>query len=220
MRGCGTILAAALLAPAAARAEPPGELGGEVVVVRRSVGSLVNGPADVVVFLEDAPAAGELPRGPFVVQQVGKAFVPQVLIVPRGATVEFPNRDVYRHNIFSLSPSNPFDLGLYEPGATRSMSFERPGIVALYCNIHPQMLGYVVVVSNPFFARPAADGSFAFRGVPPGKYHLVAWLPFGQLAREAVRVASGQRTQVRLVVRERADATRHNRKDGSPYTAY
>lgn len=215
------ILAAALLAPAAAApAGAPGELRGEVVVVRRSVGSQVKGPEEAVVFLEDAPAVGEMPRGPFVVEQVGKTFDPPVLIVPRGATVEFPNHDIYHHNIFSLSPSNAFDLGLYEPGATRSVTFEHPGIVALYCNIHPQMLGYVVVVANPFFTRPAADGSFALRGVPPGKYHLVAWFPFGRTAREVVRVAPGQRTRVRLVVRERADASRHSRKDGSPYTAY
>ncbi len=185
-----------------------GDVAGEVAVVRRAAGSRVQGPQDAVVYLENAPAVGAMPRGPFVVEQVGKAFDPAVLVVPVGATVEFPNHDIYHHNIFSLSPAKKFDLGLYEPGATRSVTFDRPGVVSIYCNIHPQMLGYILVVSNPFFTRAASNGSFVLRGVPAGTYRLVAWFPFGPAAREEVRVTAGQRTRVRLVVRERADAAR------------
>jgi plastocyanin len=214
----GAALAAVLLLAApAARAEAPGDLRGEVVVVHRAAASQLKGPQDVVVYLEDAPAVGEMPRGRYVVEQVGKAFDPQVLVVPVGATVEFPNHDIYHHNIFSMSPAKTFDLGLYEPGATRSVTFDKPGVVAMYCNIHPQMLGYVLVMANPFHTRPGANGAFALRGVPPGTYHLVAWNPFGPAVRQEVRIAPGKSTRVKVVVRERADAARHSRRVGTSY---
>jgi plastocyanin len=195
-----------------------GDVVGEVMVITRTVGSQVGGPAEAVVFLADAP--GIPAPGRFVVEQVGKAFEPAVLVVPRGSTVELPNRDLLHHNVFSVSSAKPFDLGLYGPGETRSVTFDRPGVVALYCNIHPQMLGWVVVVPNAHHARPAADGSFALRGVPPGTWQLVAWFPFGREVRQEVRVEAGKVTPVRLVLRERADATRHTRKDGSTYSSY
>jgi plastocyanin len=214
-RATALAVAAAALAPAAARPEAPGDIRGEVVLVRRSAGSQAKGPGDVVVYLEDAPAVGPMPRSGYVVEQVGKTFDPQVLVVPVGATVEFPNHDIYHHNIFSLSPAKHFDLGLYEPGATRSVTFDKPGLVSLYCNIHPQMLGYVLVVSNPFHTRPAEGGAFSLRGVPPGSYHLVAWFPFGPAVREVVRVTPGGSTRVKVVVRERAHASRHTPGTGS-----
>jgi plastocyanin len=213
-------LAALLTLSAGPAGAGGGDLKGELLVIARTVGSQVAGPEEAVVFLADAPAGAPAPARAYAVEQVGKAFVPRVLVVPQGATVAFPNRDLLHHNIFSLSPARPFDLGLYEPGATRSVTFDRPGVVALYCNIHPQMLGHVVVVSNPHHTRPAADGSFTLRNVPPGTYQLVAWFPFGREVRQEVKVAAGKVTSARLVLRERADANRHSRKDGSPYSSY
>jgi plastocyanin len=199
---------------------PPGEIRGQVKTVRPSVGAQSNGPDDAVVFLEDAALSGEMPKGPFEMKQASKSFRPSVLIVPRGEKVSFPNRDVLQHNVFSLSPANTFDLGLYGPGEARSQLMDKPGIVALYCNIHPQMLGYLVVVTNPFFTRPGADGKFVLRNVPPGIWHLVAWFPYGEAERHEVTVGSGQVSEVDPILRERGAATRHNRKDGSAYTSY
>ena len=104
-----------------------------------------------------------------------KQFSPHVLVVPVGSTVTFPNHDPFNHNVFSLSEENPFDLGMYGRGETRSVDFERAGIVRIYCNVHPQMSAVVVVRDNLYYSRPSSDGSFAIPSVPPGKYVLHAW---------------------------------------------
>ncbi len=104
-----------------------------------------------------------------------KQFSPHVLVVPVGSAVTFPNHDPFNHNVFSLSEEHPFDLGLYGRGETRSVKFERAGIIRIYCNVHPQMSALVVVRDNPYYAQPSNDGSFSLPAVPPGHYQLHAW---------------------------------------------
>jgi plastocyanin len=104
-----------------------------------------------------------------------KEFSPHVLVVPLGSTVTFPNHDPFNHNVFSLSEENPFDLGLYGRGETRSVAFERAGVVRIYCNVHPQMSALVLVRDNPWYSQPSSDGSFTIPSVPPGRYVLHAW---------------------------------------------
>lgn len=104
-----------------------------------------------------------------------KEFSPHVLVVPLGSTVTFPNHDPFNHNVFSLSEENPFDLGLYGRGETRSVTFERAGVVRIYCNVHPQMSALVLVRDNPWHSQPSSDGSFTIPSVPPGSYVLHAW---------------------------------------------
>ena len=198
----------------------PGELAGELKVVTSSVASRAHGPQDAVIYLEDAPNAGAFPKGPFEMKQQGKEFTPALLVVPQGATVGFPNLDPVFHNVFSVTPGNTFDLGLHKTGDTATVRMEAPGVVSVYCDIHPQMIGYLVVVANPFFTQPAADGSFHLHGVPPGTYHAVAWFPYGPPVREEVRVSAGETAQWRPILRERSDAGRHARKDGSGYLKY
>ena len=104
-----------------------------------------------------------------------KEFSPHVLVVPVGSSVGFPNHDPFNHNVFSLSEENPFDLGLYGRGETRSFRFARPGIVRVYCNVHAQISAIVVVRDNPYVAQPSSDGSFTLGSVPPGEYSLHLW---------------------------------------------
>jgi plastocyanin len=104
-----------------------------------------------------------------------KQFSPHVLVVPVGSTVTFPNHDPFNHNVFSLSEEHPFDLGLYGRGETRSVKFERAGVIRIYCNVHAQMSALVVVRDNPYYAQPSNDGSFSMPAVPPGRYQLHAW---------------------------------------------
>jgi len=104
-----------------------------------------------------------------------KQFSPHVLVVPLGSTVTFPNHDPFNHNVFSLSEEHPFDLGMYGRGETRSVKFERAGIIRIYCNVHPQMSALVVVRDNPWYGQPSSDGSFTIEAVPPGRYVLHAW---------------------------------------------
>jgi plastocyanin len=104
-----------------------------------------------------------------------KEFSPHVLVLPVGSTVTFPNHDPFNHNVFSLSEENPFDLGLYGRGETKAVKFSRPGIIRIFCNVHPQMSALVVVRDNPYYSQPSSDGSFTLDAVPAGRYTLHAW---------------------------------------------
>ena len=110
-------------------------------------------------------------------------FVPHVLPVVVGTTVAFPNDDPVFHNVFSASPVHKFDLGLYPQGKSRSTTFERPGIVQIGCNVHPQMSGYVVVLDEPYFAVPNARGVYELTDLPLGSYTIKVWHPdFGSIS--------------------------------------
>jgi plastocyanin len=135
------------------------------------------GPGGAVVWLKRAN--GETPRpAPArgkIVSQRGKAFVPHVLAVPVGSTVDFRNDDAIYHNVFSLGKPNDFDTGLYKQGATYPQIFKKPGPVQLLCNIHSSMIGYVYVVDSPYYAQADGAGAFTIRGVPPGEYDVEVW---------------------------------------------
>ena len=104
-----------------------------------------------------------------------KTYAPHVVVVPLGSTVRFPNHDPFNHNVFSVSEPNSFDLGLYGRGETKSYTFEHPGLVRVYCNVHPRMVAYVLVMENRYYAQPANDGSFSIDNVPAGRYRLHVW---------------------------------------------
>lgn len=136
-----------------------------------------------------------------------KTFNPRVVAVPRDAAVLFPNSDPIFHNVFSVSGANRFDLGLYRSGAAKEKRFDQPGLVRVYCNIHPQMVGFVMVVNSDFSAVTGRDGSFRLDAVPAGAHVLKAWHE------------EGGETQVPLVVRARNDAPVTVRLDATGYKA-
>lgn len=135
------------------------------------------GPGGAVVYLKrlDAPTPRPRPGKTRLVIQKDKAFVPRVIAVPVGATVDFRNDDPLFHNVFSLSRPNDFDLGLYKGGSSKSETFESPGAVQMLCNIHSSMVGWVYVVDTPWFAQADAAGKFGIKGVPPGEYLVQVW---------------------------------------------
>lgn len=134
--------------------------------------------SDVVVWLTPA---GETPRRRpasgrrFKIDQQNKTFSPHVLVVPIGSFVDFPNLDPIFHNVFSLFDGRRFDLGLYEAGTSRGVSFTRPGVCYVFCNIHPEMSAVVVAVDSPYYAQSAAAGTIAIGDVPPGRYRMSVW---------------------------------------------
>ena len=108
-------------------------------------------------------------------EQRNREFAPHVLAVPVGSTVTFPNYDSIYHNVFSRSMAKMFDLGLYKKGEARQVTFDKPGIVHISCNLHANMSAYIVVVAAPHYAITGDDGAFAFKSLRPGKYTLKAW---------------------------------------------
>jgi plastocyanin len=142
----------------------------------------------VAVWLE-ADRSGAAPVTA-TMRQYNLRFDPDFLIVPVGSTVVFPNMDPLFHNIFSLSPAEPFDLGYYEKGKSREVLFSRPGIVQIYCHVHPEMYGVVVVTRSSWTAIPADDGSFSFSGVPAGVYKVMVWQRAAGLVSKSISVPS------------------------------
>ena len=132
--------------------------------------------ADVVVYIDKIPGKTfSAPKDPLVLDQLNLTFVPHVLPVLAGTTVAFPNSDEVRHNVFSPSPPKRFNLGTYPRGVSRTVTFDKPGEVALLCNVHAEMSAYVIVLETPYFAVTAKDGSYTIKNVPPGKYILKTW---------------------------------------------
>ncbi|MBI4461143.1 MAG: hypothetical protein HY648_13940, partial [Acidobacteria bacterium] len=129
--------------------------------------------------------------GPATVEivQRNQEFEPELLIVPVGTTVSFPNHDPIFHNIFSLSKARQFDLGYYPEGETRKVKFEKPGIVQIYCHIHSDMSAAIVVAPGRWYAQPGQDGAFVLRDVPAGNYQIVVWHKSAGFYRKAVQVS-------------------------------
>jgi plastocyanin len=135
-------------------------------------------PSDAVVWL--TPLDGNtqiapLPRAHPQLVQKNKTFLPHLLVVPVGSSVEFPNRDPFFHNVFSLFNGKRFDLGLYEAGTTRSVVFSRAGISYIFCNIHPEMSAVVVALNTPFYGISDKKGTITISNVPSGRYEMQVW---------------------------------------------
>jgi len=176
-----------VLAAAAARA---GTVSGRVILVKD--GKELADASNAVVWIEGAKAAADgHANGKGEMKSAQKRFQPRVVAVPTKGTVEFPNADPIYHNVFSVSGDNRFDLGLYRSGASKSKTFDQPGLVRIYCNIHPQMVGFVMVVDTDFAVVTGPDGAFKFEGVPAGPRTVRVWHEEGLEAKEAVTVGAG-----------------------------
>ena len=130
-----------------------------------------------VVYLETAPAAALESREPgrARMDQRNETFLPHVLAIDAGTVVDFPNNDKTYHNVFSLSRTRKFDLGRYASGKSKSLRFDRPGIVRVFCDIHSHMSAFILVFSHPYYSKAEADGRYRIDNVPPGTYTVAAW---------------------------------------------
>jgi plastocyanin len=199
----------------------------QVHVSNQGKGKSVRGSGDVVVWLrplDAAAASGEAgPKRQKLIQS-HKTFEPHVLVVRAGSVVDFPNRDPFFHNVFSLFEGKRFDLGLYEAGATNSVRFDRVGVSFLFCNIHPEMSAVVVSVDTPYFGVSDGAGNVTIANVPDGRYEVHYWSERGlpeslkQLIR-TVSISSSSRSLTPVQIAENPDfTTAHKNKYGQDYT--
>jgi hypothetical protein len=132
-----------------------------------------------VIWLEPLPGTADLPftpQGHYTLLQKNRTFIPHLQVIPVGSVVQFPNKDPFFHNVFSYFDGKRFDLGLYEAGSTKSVTFSREGVSYIFCNIHPEMSAVVVALSTPLYAIADAKDAFVLRNIPEGKYRLHVWI--------------------------------------------
>jgi plastocyanin len=214
MRAALLALGLLLLASTASAEEPRGRVSA-TVEVRRPPGIL---PGPVLVYLVgfEEPAARTVKAAQ--IEQRAKHFVPELLAVTVGQSVTFPNADTILHNVFSPTPSRRFDLGSFRKGESRSRAFPTPGVVDVFCNIHPEMSATIVVLPNRRFAFADASGKVTLDGVPAGTWTLFA---YSRRARSPVsvkvRVEPGATTEAALTLDEVVRDFRHLNKYGEPY---
>ena len=155
-----------------------------------------------VVYLESAPRGAFEEREPSraAMDQRNETFVPHVLAVTVGTVVDFPNSDKTFHNVFSLSKAKRFDLGRYAAGKSKSVRFDRPGLVRVFCDIHSHMNAYVLVLTHRFFDVTDAEGRFRIASVPPGNYNVVGWYEGEERTSRSVSVPAGGVVEIDLTV--------------------
>ena len=160
-----------------------------------------SGRNKTVVYLQQGPlGAFESNESRAILDQRNEMFSPYVLPVQVGTIVHFPNNDEVFHNVFSLSSTKRFDLGRYEQGASKSILFDKPGVVRLFCDIHSHMSAFIVVFSHRFFTTTDEAGQYSLEGVPEGRYTLVAWADGEIRASTSIDVVPGETARADFVV--------------------
>jgi plastocyanin len=208
-----TVVLVAVLGTAASAGA--GTVQGRISVVEKG-GRPVADASDAVVSVDGIKAKPKPTRT--TVTMKGKSFLPRVVAVGVGSTVDFPNEDPIFHNVFSVSGDNRFDLDLYKRPKSGSWTFTHPGLVRIYCNIHPQMSAAVMVRDNPYFTKAAPDGSFTIDDVPAGRYVVRAWHERGGESTVEVTVpAQGQVTAELLLDASKFKRVPHKNKFGKDY---
>ncbi|MEO8189668.1 MAG: carboxypeptidase regulatory-like domain-containing protein [Acidobacteriota bacterium] len=195
-----------------------GSISGRVTIVKAGVP--LPEAANTIVWIEGLHSPGASGRSSRAeMKSQGKKFVPRVIAVSRTGEVQFPNADPIYHNVFSVSAPNRFDLGLYRSGGSKEKRFEEPGLVRVYCNIHPQMVGFVMVVDSDYAAVTGPDGSFRFGGVPPGNWTVRAWQEEGGEAQAPVTVRARVETPALALTMDASayKAQPHKNKYGKEY---
>lgn len=173
---CAVLLATGFIsAQDALQAGPTAELRLRIVP---TTSSSRHAPPAVVWLdpIQGTPALPFAPNGRYTLLQRNRTFVPHLQVIPVGSVVQFPNADPFFHNVFSLFEGKRFDLGLYEAGSSRSVTFPREGASYIFCNIHPDMSAVVLALATPLYSIATADGSFVLRGIPPGTYKMHLWI--------------------------------------------
>ncbi len=124
------------------------------------------------------------------IDQRGKTFIPHILIVTPGTRVNFPNNDTVFHNVFAFFEAKRFDIGMYPRGESRQVTFDKPGIVSVLCNVHPKMSAFIVIVDTPYYSVASRSGEFHVSGIPPGKYTLKAWHESGATWEHSINIGT------------------------------
>ncbi|MBF0350676.1 MAG: hypothetical protein HQM11_06570 [SAR324 cluster bacterium] len=198
-----------------------GEIRGQVNLLRLSE----NGPwintgdhANAVVFVLgfDEPAESSH----VYLDQKNKSFVPSVVVVAQNQSVGFRNFDPISHNIFSLSRTKPFDLGLYKAPVEKSILFDVPGLVKVFCNIHHQMSANILVLKNNKYQVTSTDGRYHIQNIPAGEHKIRVWTEGGSLVSRDIHVTKDSSDTIDFEIQVQQSLAEHLNKFGKPYKDY
>ncbi len=190
---------------------PEDLLAGKITGTVKTKG--LRSPANVLVYLSKVPPVTvDLSKAKFIMDQRNLTFMPHVLPIPLGAEVHFPNNDKVSHNVFSLSRAKKFNLGSYKAGESKTVAFDKPGVVQLRCDVHAEMEAYIIVMKNPYFAVTDSQGRFeipdqkfmelqgikGIKALSPGKYFVKTWHEKLKSSKQAVVVPENGEVSVQL----------------------
>lgn len=199
-----------------------GEVSGKVTVLlqdREGKWSPSKDNSGAVVYvtgfeekLKDRPAVH--------LDQENKSFVPRVVAVAAGDSVIFRNKDTTYHNVWSISKPKPFDLGTYKAPEQRSVVFDKPGMVGVFCNIHPEMISTVLVLKNTKYFVTKSNGEYAIKNIPDGNFQLRVWTEGGEPVVKPLNVTANSKSKVDFTAKSVLRSKEHMNKDGKPYEGY
>jgi plastocyanin len=169
--------------------------------------------ADAVVYAETAGGGAARTKREVHIEQIDKTFVPHVTVVQTGTAVNFPNRDSIRHHVYSFSPAKTFEIKLFSGVPANPVTFDKAGEVVLGCNIHDQMIAYVLVVDTPYFAKTGKDGKAKFENLPAGNYRIKVWHHAAEApAPQAVQLQADASREIAHKLAPRSQVPRPERK--------
>jgi plastocyanin len=195
-------------------------VNGQVTIQERP-GVRTTDLANAVIWLEpmtaSSPRIAPTPNAQIAMED--RQFTPGIRVVAVGSTINFPNHDPFRHNVFSKAGPGEFDLGLYGRGESKGAHFDRPGIYPVFCNIHARMVAFVVAVPTPWVTQAGADGHYSLAGIPTGKYSLHAWHDRGGELQRELTVSTDSPLDANLALDARQyRVVPHKNKFGQEYT--
>ncbi len=215
----GLLMLFTIFSPVVYAKSANGSITGTVKVLEKKLMGGMKEKGDlswVLVYITGFQA--EPPKEVPILVQENETFNPTLLPVVAGQTVAFPNRDDIYHNVFSVSQIKSFDLGQYRStDPPKEVNFDKVGLVPVFCNIHPQMISFVLVLENKAFAETGKDGVFTIPDIPPGRYMINAWKPKTRRESSEVEVLSGKETVINFELKETEKIPPHKRKDGTDY---
>lgn len=176
-------------------AENTGTITGKVEMFRE------RRSADIIVYLSDVPGTFKPSANRPVMDQKNLIFIPHVLPVVAGTTVDFANSDNVKHNVYSQSEAKKFNLGTYGNEVVKQVTLDKEGEVGLACNVHAEMSASIVVLPNPYFAKTGNDGKFTIANIPSGQYTLKTWHERKQPYEQKVTVEPGKTTEINISLR-------------------
>ena len=222
-----TLLTLTTFASPMARAQPQPSVSGTATVHLHIDTPKTAKPHEVpaVIWLKPLPGTAALPfspHAPYTLLQKNRMFLPHLQVIPVSSVVQFPNADPFFHNVFSLFDGKRFDLGLYEAGSSKEVTFSREGVSYIFCNIHPEMSAVILSLSTPLFAIADAHHELRIHDIPPGNYEINLWvegIPQSAVAgfHRQVHIVSGELDLGAVTVDDKGLSTAHLNKFGKPY---